>query len=95
MITKEERAVLEGVLAHIGVDGERSIPEKTFEAFTRWLDLGRTLSDAQRKWLYGVAERLGVVGAAPSENIFSGMSPEKQARQREAAKKVVLPWEKK
>lgn len=53
---------------------------------------GRFLTPNQSNWVFGVAERLGVQ-VAPSENLFSAMDPEKQARQRAAASRVKLPWE--
>lgn len=62
-------------------------------AFTEWRDSERTLTDKQKKWLYGVADRLGVQ-VAPSENIFSSLPPAEQRRQRERAAAVKLPWEK-
>jgi hypothetical protein len=70
-----------------------------FEAFTEWREKKAanprfTLTPKQSAWLYGVAERLGAVGAAPAENIFSRLSPERQAEQRERAARVKLPWEK-
>lgn len=68
------------------------LAKSALEAFTEWEEHGRPLSDKQKKWLYGVAERLGLQ-VAPSENLFSSLSPKERARQREAAKKVKLPWE--
>lgn len=52
-----------------------------------------SLTEKQSAWVRGVAERLGIQ-TAPSENLFSKMAPEKQARQRKAAARVKLPWEK-
>ncbi len=52
-----------------------------------------TLTPRQTQWIHAVAERLGIE-TAPSANLFSQMDPEKQARQRAAAAKVKLPWEK-
>lgn len=62
------------------------------EAFQGMLDRGWPLTDKQLHWVNGVAERLGLQ-VAPSENLFSAMSPEKQAAQRARAKGI-LPWEK-
>lgn len=66
---------------------------KQLKAFSGMKARGRSLSELQRHWVRGVAERFGIQ-VAPSENIFSAMDPEKQARQREAAKRIRLPWEK-
>lgn len=57
------------------------------EAFDGMEEQGYPLTNAQLAWIHGVAERLGVQ-VAPSENLFSNMDPEKQARQREAAKRI-------
>lgn len=51
------------------------------------------VSEKQRAWIRGAAERLGIA-TAPSENLFSKLSPERQREQRERAAKVRLPWEK-
>lgn len=50
------------------------------------------LSYAQRTWLQGAAERLGITEAQAS-NAFSELTPEQQRTHRERAKKIVLPWE--
>lgn len=71
---------------------QERITGKTFEAFTEWALTERPLSDKQKAWLYGVAERLGLM-VAPGENLFSKLSPFEQRRQREKAK-AILPWEK-
>lgn len=63
------------------------------KAFERMASQGYPLTKKQLAWVRGVAERHGLQ-VAPSENIFSNMDPEKQARQRAAASKVKLPWEK-
>jgi hypothetical protein len=78
--------LLETELAERLTDAQR-------EAFGRMDSQGYALTVKQAQWIRGVAERLGIQ-TAPSENIFSAMSPEKQARQRAAASKVKLPWEK-
>lgn len=68
--------------------------QKAAEAFPKWLEDGRMLTPSMRRWLRGVAERLGLQ-TAPSENLFSQMSPEKQAEQRKRAEQFApkLPWE--
>jgi hypothetical protein len=67
------------------------------EAFIEWQKQGlgkrRPFSEKQSAWLHGVALKLGIDGGAA--NIFSKMPKEKQERQRAAAARVVLPWEKK
>jgi len=84
--------LLDSLLEEHG-DGIEDRNPKAFEAFTEWAKKRFPLSPKQRAWLNGVAEQSGHIAAAPCENAFSSMSPEKQARQREAAKKVRLPWE--
>lgn len=69
------------------------LPKNAQTAFMDWEGRSRPLTEPMRKWIRGVAERLGIQ-TAPSENIFSAMDPEKQARQRAAALKIRLPWEK-
>jgi len=69
------------------------ITSAALEAFTEWYHSARDLTDKQKKWLYGVADRLGIQ-VAPSENIFSSLPPAEQRRQRERAAAVKLPWEK-
>ncbi len=63
------------------------------QAFEGMREQPGDISEKQAKWIFGVGERRGLV-VAPSENIFSAMSPEKQAAQRAAAARVKLPWEK-
>lgn len=90
-MTKEERKICDELLD----ERYEELTEQAQVAFEEWRRRAeRTLTEPQRKWLFGVAERLGVVTAAPSENLFSGMSPEKQAAQRKAAERIKLPWEK-
>lgn len=87
-MTKEERAICAELLdKHAD-----SISGAALAAFSEWKLADTTLSDKQRKWLYGVAERCGVA-TAPSENLFSSLSPERQAEQRARAERVKLPWE--
>ena len=54
---------------------------------------GRFLTPNQTAWIRGVADRLGIQ-TSPSENLWSALSPEERRRQRAAAAKVKLPWEK-
>lgn len=87
-MTGDERAICEELLdKHAD-----SISGAALAAFSEWKLADTTLSDKQKKWLYGVAERLGIA-TAPSENLFSSLSPERQAEQRRAAARVKLPWE--
>lgn len=78
----------------------KRLGERAREAFTRWQSDGlglpgqRRFSPPQLKWLRNVGETLGVQGA-PSENIFSALSPERQAEMKANAAKVVFPWERK
>lgn len=62
------------------------------ETFPEWLEQGRELTQKMRDWLRAAAHRLGVQ-EAPARNLFSGLSPERQAEQRKAADRVKLPWE--
>ena len=77
----------------------RRLGEKARVAFGEWQESGlglpgqRRLSPKQATWLRNVAESLGVQ-VAPSENIFSALSPARQAEMKAAAAKVRLPWEK-
>lgn len=80
------------LLAVILDEHSEHITGAALDAFTEWHERPRTLSDKQKKWLYGVADRLGVQ-VAPSENIFSALPEAEQHRQRERAKAVKLPWE--
>lgn len=69
--------------------------QKAAEAFPKWLAEGRTLTPGMRRWLRGVGERMGLQ-VAPSENLFSQLTPEEQERQRKRAAEFApkLPWEK-
>jgi hypothetical protein len=69
--------------------------QKASDAFPKWLEEGRELSPKMRKWIRGTAESLGLQ-TAPSENLFSQLSPEEQERQRKRAAEFGprLPWEK-
>jgi len=73
--------------------------ETAFKAFTEWRTKKNAnpyfvLSSKQSAWLYGVAEQLGAIEAAPAENVFSRLSPARQEEQRLRAAAVKLPWEK-
>lgn len=63
------------------------------ETFEDMLGQRWAFSPRQAQWIHSAAERLGLE-TAPSANLFSNMDPEKQERQRAAAAKVKLPWEK-
>ena len=52
---------------------------------------GRALSEKQRQWVHGVAERLGI-HVAGAENAFSAL-PEAVQREHLAAVRTRLPWE--
>lgn len=66
--------------------------EKAQEAFPEWLEQGRDLSPKMRLWIRRAAESLNVQ-VAPNENLFSALTPARQAEQRARAAKVKLPWE--
>ena len=68
---------------------------KAAKAFPEWLERGRELTPPMRRWLRNTAESLNIQ-VAPSENLFSQLSPERQAEQRERAARFApkLPWEK-
>lgn len=93
-MTDEEQKVLNELLDEKDA-GFESANRRAFEAFSEWRRRpGMQLSPKQRAWLFGVAERYGVIEAAPSENIFSQLPLKKQAEQRERAARVKMPWEK-
>lgn len=83
---------LRALLTTLLTEHQERLSENEREAFEDMLNW-RTLTSRQTQWILGTAERLEVV-TAPSTNLFSRMDPEKQARQRAAAAKVKLPWEK-
>lgn len=64
----------------------------TLKAFEEMYERGRALTDKQATWVMDIAEKLGLL-TAPGANLFSGLSPEEQARQRKQARGI-LPWEK-
>jgi hypothetical protein len=66
--------------------------EKQQEIFVEWQASGKLLTDKMREWIRDAADRVGLQ-VAPSKNLFSAMSPEKQRAERERAKRVKLPWE--
>lgn len=71
-------------------DGDLSDAERdAFSDMKGSLESKRELSAKQRAWVEGVFEREGL----SEGNLFSRLSPEEQARQREAASKIKLPWE--
>ena len=77
---------------------EKLSPEQR-EAFEEIRDRAQqasvfVLTDKQSKWILGVAERIGLIDCAPAENLFSSLTPKRQAEQRAAAARVKLPWEK-
>lgn len=66
---------------------------KAQEAFPEWLAKSRPLSQKMRLWIRRAGESLDVQ-VAPSENLFSALTPARQAEQRARADKIKLPWEK-
>lgn len=62
------------------------------EAFPKWLEGGRELSQKMRDWIRSAAARFGIQDE-PGRNLFSQLSPERQAEQRARAARVKLPWE--
>ena len=83
---------LHALLVTLLTEHQERLSENEREAFEDMLNW-RTLTPRQTQWILATAERLEVV-TAPSTNLFSQMDPEKQSRQRAAAAKVKLPWEK-
>lgn len=67
------------------------LSESQREAFTDMLERGDPLSRQQRRWLYSIAESLGIE-VAPAENAFSALSAAKQVEQRDLVR-TKLPWE--
>jgi hypothetical protein len=85
---------LHALLVTLLTEHQERLSENELAAFEDMLSSGfRFSTPRQTQWILATAERLGV-WTRPSENIFSKMDPEKQARQRAAAAKVKLPWEK-
>jgi hypothetical protein len=68
---------------------------KAAKAFPEWLERGRELTPPMRRWLRSTADVMNIQ-VAPSENLFSQLTPERQAEQRARAAKFApkLPWEK-
>jgi hypothetical protein len=64
------------------------------EAFPKWLEQGRELSQKMRDWIRSAAARFGIQ-EEPGRNLFSGLTPERQAEQRARAERFApkLPWE--
>lgn len=83
------------VLDEILADGRLDEDERAaFQSMLESLTEGRhlCLSHKQRAWVLAVKSRFEL-GAEPSENLFSAMSEQKKAEERERAAKVLLPWE--
>lgn len=66
------------------------LTQKQLDAFESMRD--RHLTEKQERWVYGVAEKLGIA-VAPARNVFSAMPEKKQREYVERASKVKLPWE--
>jgi len=63
-----------------------------FEAMSKQV-LYKRLSLKQVAWIQDAAERHGIIGAAPSANLFSALDPAAQREHRARARAVVLPHE--
>jgi hypothetical protein len=88
---EDDQALLHEIVEH----DDTKVEER--EAFVDMLDdltSGRVtmLAPKQRAWAKRVALRIGT-RAEESSNLFSSLPPDEQRRQREAAAKVKLPWE--
>lgn len=84
---------LHALLVTMLSEHQEQLSEGEVEAFQDMLARGWMLTPRQTQWILDAARRLEVL-TDPSTNLFSRMDPEKQARQRAAAAKVKLPWEK-
>jgi hypothetical protein len=75
-------------------EGLRDEERETFEAWVDLLASGKVerLTAKQRARVKRVRVRVGDDDEEPA-NLWSRLSPEEQNRQREDAKRVVLPWE--
>lgn len=60
-----------------------NLSEKEHDAFGDMLERSH-LTAGQRGWIFGVAERLGLV-VRPTLNAFSNLSPDQQAREKQKA----------
>lgn len=94
MAEKSELELLDEILEN----HQDELDEESVEAFSEWqhnLRSGkrRVLTPKQRQWLMDRAEHFEMTDAAPA-NLFSSLSPERQAEQRARAAAVKLPWEK-
>lgn len=84
----------EELLARVLDEHAEEIAPKEFEAFESMrerLQEGWMLSDKQRSWIQGVAERLRIQ-VAGARNLFSKMPKHVQAEHRRKVK-TQLPWE--
>lgn len=91
-----EKSELE-ILDELLENHEDKLDDESVEAFSEWrylLSTGKrkSLTPKQRQWLMDRAERLEVT-SPETANLFSSLSPERQAEQRAKAAKI-LPWEK-
>lgn len=84
--------VLAALVTEHATDLEERFGSQTLEAFEQMHARGRELTDKQATWVMDVGEKMGLV-TAPGANLFSRLSPKERERQREAAKRVRLPWE--
>lgn len=85
----DDRALLEQLCEPEWSD---RLGEMERDVFAGWLASSRPLTPKMLDWLRGAAERVGLQ-VAPAENLFSRLSPARQAEQLRAAAKVKLPWE--
>lgn len=88
MSQEKDRELLRELLAQ-HVD---KLDEQTLEAFTEWQDSPeRPITRKMSEWLHSVARRLGLE-VEEAKNLFSSLSPERQAEMRKKAAGI-LPWE--
>lgn len=79
-------------------DDELDLPPKTREAFGQFraiLMMNQSLTVKQKQWVQNVAHQKQLIGDPGASNLFSNLSPARQAEQRARAAKVLLPWERK
>lgn len=89
----DDHEILQRLLDGVDEKGDTfDLPPKTREAF-RSMQTRATLTERQARWVREVAAARGLIGDPGAANLFSGMPADKQARQRAAAAKVRLPWE--
>jgi transcriptional regulator with XRE-family HTH domain len=91
--TESDRDI-EAIESLLECDGVRPEERETFEAWVDLLASGKIeqLTSRQRARVQRVRVRVGDADEAPA-NLWSQLSPEEQNRQREDARRVVLPWE--